>query len=471
MRLLLTLCATLAGPLTATEPFRIEIVDRENGWPVPLVELRTTHEARFVSDNFGLVAIDAPELLDREIYFHVKSHGYEVKPDGFGFRGFRVTPAAGGRHRVEVDRFILAKRLGRLTGAGRYAEAIALGETPPLPETGVFGCDSIQVARHRGQLLWFWGDTTLPRYPLGIFHMTGASTPPMPLTRFEPPLALDYRYFRDAKSSVRAVATFPGPGPTWLGGMFSLPAPDGTTRLVASYAKIRNFLEEYEAGLCVWHDERREFEVHRVLWRAGEQPKPPIPLGHPLRWTDDDGREWILFGDPFPVLRMPATFTAWSTPETWEKIEPAASPPAADGSGPVAPHRGSVVWSPVRGRWITVFTQMNGTPSTVGELWYAESASPLGPWGLAVKVLSHDNYTFYNPRIHAELAPTDARFIVFEGTYTAEFADRPIPTPRYNYNQILYRLDLDDPGLQPARTDTAKSPKAAMAHPGVLSPK
>ena len=37
--------------------------------------------------------------------------------------------------------------------------------------------------------------------------------------------------------------------------------------------------------------------------------------------------------------------------------------------------------------------------------------------------------------------------IVFEGTYTVEFADRARPTPKFNYNQILYRLDLDDPRL------------------------
>ncbi len=31
-----------------------------------------------------------------------------------------------------------------------------------------------------------------------------------------------------------------------------------------------------------------------------------------------------------------------------------------------------------------------------------------------------------------------------EGTYTTEFADHARPTPRYNYNQILYRLDFAD---------------------------
>jgi hypothetical protein len=31
------------------------------------------------------------------------------------------------------------------------------------------------------------------------------------------------------------------------------------------------------------------------------------------------------------------------------------------------------------------------------------------------------------------------------------FADKPHPTPRYDYNQIIYRLDLDDPALAPAQ--------------------
>ena len=55
--------------------------------------------------------------------------------------------------------------------------------------------------------------------------------------------------------------------------------------------------------------------------------------------------------------------------------------------------------------------------------------------------------TFYNPRIHPEFTAADSPMLFFEGTYTAEFADHPAPTPRYNYNQILYRLDLDDPAL------------------------
>ena len=65
-------------------------------------------------------------------------------------------------------------------------------------------------------------------------------------------------------------------------------------------------------------------------------------------------------------------------------------------------------------------------------------------------MVSNLNYTFYNPVTHPDLAPPNAKFLLFEGTYTASFADHAQPTPGYDYNQILYRLDLDDPALAPA---------------------
>jgi hypothetical protein len=97
-----------------------------------------------------------------------------------------------------------------------------------------------------------------------------------------------------------------------------------------------------------------------------------------------------------------------------------------------------------------------GQPSAFGELWYAEADAPTGPWGKAVKVLSHENYTFYNPRLQPEFTPAHSPILLFEGTYTMQFADKPAPTPRYDYNQILYRLDLDDPALKRAGEKSGK---------------
>ncbi|MBQ8111854.1 MAG: hypothetical protein IJ146_01485, partial [Kiritimatiellae bacterium] len=55
--------------------------------------------------------------------------------------------------------------------------------------------------------------------------------------------------------------------------------------------------------------------------------------------------------------------------------------------------------------------------------------------------------TFYNPVIHMEGRDPKSPVLLFEGTYTSSFADRPPKTPRWDYTQVLYRLDLDDPRL------------------------
>ena len=45
----------------AGEPCKVKVVDEENGWPVPLVFLTTTHGQVYVTDNAGVAAIDSPE--------------------------------------------------------------------------------------------------------------------------------------------------------------------------------------------------------------------------------------------------------------------------------------------------------------------------------------------------------------------------------------------------------------------------
>ncbi len=438
---------------SGAQPCRIEVVEKASGWPVPLVELRTTHQARFVSDNAGVIAFDLPELMGRETWFDVLGHGYEVPKDGFGYRGVRLRPEPGKTLRVEVMRTIIAKRLGRLTGAGLFAESQKTGREADWTESGVLGCDSVQTALHRGRLFWAWGDTTLAHYPLGIFHASSATTPLQPLGSLVPPVRVKFDYFRDGTGRPRGVAEMPGNGPTWLSAYVSLPDRDGKPRLVATYVKVKPPLEAYECGLCVWNDAAERFERLRVIWTKSDAApnQPPAPDGHAAFWKDAAGKEWVLFGNPLPTLRCPATFEAWEDPAQWEVLRPQETLASASDGKPVRPHSGSIAWNPFRKRWVTVFMERFGKPSAFGELWYAEAPSPTGPWGKAVKVLSHDNYTFYNPRIHAELTPPDSSVLLFEGTYTSQFANQPFPTARYDYNQILYRLDLDDPALAAAQ--------------------
>lgn len=107
--------------------------------------------------------------------------------------------------------------------------------------------------------------------------------------------------------------------------------------------------------------------------------------------------------------------------------------------------RGSVAWSSFRKKWVIVFTQKEGESSRLGEIWYAESSSPMGPWENVIQVAIHDNYTFYNPRLHPDLTDVDSPTLLFEGTFTHTFAERATPVPQQDYNQVMYRLDLDDP--------------------------
>jgi len=433
----------------ASEPCRINVVDSSNGWPVPLVELRTTHHVRFVSDNAGIIAFDLPEMMNQETWFDVEGHGYGVDKDGFGFAGVRLRPRSGETLTIKVKRTLPAKRLGRITGGGLFAESQKLGLELDWQEQGIVGTDSVLNEVHQGKHFWSWGDTTLARYPLGLFHTTAATSALMPFASYEPPIRLRYDYVVDDQGSPRNVAELPGDGPTWLSGFASLPDKNGVHRLVATYSKIKPPLDVYECGLCVWNEERQIFEKTLMLWTKSAASQSPTlrPMGHSVFWTDEQKKEWVLFGDPFPALRCPAFFEDWGNPKTWESIQPQASVPSRLQDEQLTPHRGSIAWNAYRQKWIAIFTQLDGKPSLLGEIWYAESESPTGRWKDAVKVVTHADYTFYNPKLHQEFTDADSPILLFEGTYTKTFSGSQQPTPRYDYNQILYRLDLDDPNL------------------------
>ena len=93
--------------------------------------------------------------------------------------------------------------------------------------------------------------------------------------------------------------------------------------------------------------------------------------------------------------------------------------------------------------------------SFLGEVWFSEAPTPEGPWENAVKVATHNrgstgDYSFYNPTSHPFFDQQNGRFIYFEGTYAETFSGNSNPTPLYDYNQMMYRLDLSQiPDLFP----------------------
>ena len=105
-------------------------------------------------------------------------------------------------------------------------------------------------------------------------------------------------------------------------------------------------------------------------------------------------------------------------------------------------HNGTVRWNEYRRKWVLIACQVMGKPSFLGEIWYSEADEPTGPFARAVRVATHDRQTLYNVNHHAFFDREGGRYIHFEGTYTNEFSGNPSKTPRYNYNQVLFRLDL-----------------------------
>jgi hypothetical protein len=196
--------------------------------------------------------------------------------------------------------------------------------------------------------------------------------------------------------------------------------PFAVTRVRAS---AKDFLNpnEYESYTCLKENRQLDRDDQGKLRYAWRKNTPAI--------SANEETQWLKAG------KIKANEVRWRLQErTTGKL--------------VMPHHGSVYWNEHRKRWIMIVSEAGGT-SYLGETWYAEAESPVGPWKDAVKIVTHERYSFYNPKQHPMFA--NGRYLYFEGTYTHTFSGNPEMTPRYDYNQIMYKLDLDDPRLQASR--------------------
>lgn len=485
--LVLPLVAGAQTDPSTAKPFRIAVVDEATGRGVPLVELKTTHNVRYLTDNAGLVAFAEPGLLGQRVFFAVRSHGYELPKDGFGMTGVALDTRPAGQATIRLKRQNVAERLYRITGAGGYRDMVLLGERPPvrtpLLNARAVGMDSALAALYGGKLYWFWGDTTPAKYPLGNFHTSGATSELPGRGGLDPAVGVDLTYFTNADGFCRGVAPLAGEGIVWLDGLLVVPDAAGRERMVAHYSRMKDLGHRLEHGLAVWNDERAEFERHHAL---AEDKDWRCPQGHPVRVTEG-GREFFYTLLPDRAVRVPAKLAAVLDPGSYEAFSCQAeklaagqaawtwgtnAPPTsqaeekqrlAAGTLPTAAarfqfrdvetgkavtmHAGSVNWNPYRRRWVFIGVQQGGT-SYLGEVWYAEAASPVGPWGLARRIVTHDRYSFYNPVHRPFFDQQGGQILYFEGTYAQTFSGNPEATPWYDYNQILYRLDLAEPRLK-----------------------
>jgi hypothetical protein len=466
--------------------FKIQVVDGSTGRGVPLVELRTTNNIRHFTDSNGIVAFCEPGLMDRDVFFFVESHGYEFPKDGFGFRGTRLKTSPGGSAMVKIDRLNIAERLYRVTGQGIYSDSVLTGQPVPLKNPvlngQVVGQDSVYSCIYHGRLFWLWGDTNRASYPLGHFATAGALSDLPGRGGLDPAVGVDLEYFVDETGFSRPICRLKETGLVWLDGLLAVKDKQGRERLVAKHARMKDLGEAYERGLVVFNDSTGSFEP---IVRSGPDFLPYHDSGHALA-VDVDGQPYYYFATQFPLavrMRVKADWDSVLDPNRYEVLtspkppEPCRWVRAGELIGndaskmpsliealkqenkdahhydvtsgkKVTPHGGSVYYNPYRHRWIAIFVEAGGESSYLGEVWYAEADTPVGPWAYARKIVTHSKYTFYNPMQHPYFAQDGGRVIYFEGTYSNSFSgSEENPTPRYDYNQIMYRLNLDDPRL------------------------
>ena len=463
----------------------VRVFDKRTGRGLPLVALGLPSGEQ-TTDSQGILAYCNPDKMGA-LSVPVSSHGYLAKTVAL-----QATP--GGVAQIELESNYVGQRLYRITGQGTYRDSLLLGLTIPIQNGAlngqVVGQDSVISAVYKNKVFWTWGDTDNLSYGLGNFSSPGATSLLPGAGGLDPDRGVDLTYLGNPSGFVNGSAPNIAPtgNPTWIGAMVAVPDSAGNEKLFASFSKPDGNMAPLKNGLIKFDDTAQVFKpVIEDYPLDGDN----YPSGGQAFKFDTPTRQYAYFKGG--KLRIPATAEAMVDRASYEvftpfldanntqldrvgntlqykwrkggsglsKIDAAITGAGldagqaldghmrsfADGGG-IGMASTSLSWNEYRGRFVMIGQHKYGTPSVFGEIWYAEADTPMGPWVDARKVVSHNNYTFYNPYTHPYLSPDKGKTVYFEATYTSSFSTAPVITPLYNYNQMMYRVDVDDAQLK-----------------------
>lgn len=503
-RLFLSLCLICIVSRIAAQDssnyYTIRVIDEQTGRGIPLVELSTMNSLKYYTDSKGIIAFNEPTLMNLPVFFSVFSHGYKPL---FDDEGIQLTTARGKGTIIKLKRINIAERLYRITGQDIYGQTALLGLPVPIQHQAlngkVLGQDTYIETLYKGKLYWFWGDTEGPGRV--NFKASGATSELPTNGGLDPETGINLNYFVDSSGFCKEMCPFPGRVLEWIDWIAALKDEKGNERLYAQYTTINADHNPGINGMAVFNDSSESFQQLKVFdeWYG---------KGHVsthLSKVKIRKQDYLYNINSSGIQRVPADVKSILDPGKYEQFTCLAPQKKGDTvssivwdkshqpvyawksnaesinpmkqtelvqSGNIIANQGlwqfqdiisgqsipigpqSVCWNEYRKRWVLIAYEFpNG-------VWFSEGDTPTGPWVYARKIVTHEHYDFYNVGQHPLFDKEGGRLIYFEGTYTTGLSGNTNPTPLYDYNQLMYRLSLDDKRLSlPAPVYLVKNKK------------
>jgi len=467
--------------------FKIRVIDADTKKGVPMVGLVPLTQERYYTDSNGLIAFDEPGLMGKDVYFEVMSEGYEYPQNLGDKRAVKLFTKAGDSATVEIRRTSVAERLYRSTGVGIYRDSELLGESSPIDNpiinADVIGQDSNLTTIYKDEIFWIWGDTFLPPTYKGSFSVNAATSLLPGKGGLDPNEGVNYNYFVNDQGQSRPMINLESPGYVWFDWIMNFKDENGEEQLIAKYANVNYYFGNYERGIAVFNDEKQIFEDYKSVpeW---------LPEGHTCHHPfvgSDSEKDLMYLTTNFSYLRVQPKLESLVNPKVYEAFTCLKQGTKFDEKNPqfdrdedgnliyawkvdtdpvnydqqmqlikdglMQPEqawiqltdintgqrlssvgRGSVYWNNYRQKWILITGAM--------ETWYSEADTPIGPWVYARKVAEHKSF-LYNPTQQPIFDQKNGEDIFFEGTFT-KFLSPEERVPRYDYNQLTYKLSLSN---------------------------
>lgn len=472
---------------TESPYFKIRVIDQETKLGVPMVGLVPLSQEKYYTDSNGFIAFREPGLMNKKVYFEVLSEGYEYPLSLEGKRSVNLFCKPGDSVVVKVRRKSVAERLYRSTGLGIYRDSKLLEEDipieNPLINAEVLGQDSNLATLYRGKIFWVWGDTFLPPHYNGNFSVAAATSLLPQDGGLDPNMGVNYKYFVNNNGESKSMIKLKKPGYVWFDWIATLKDKEGNEKLYAKYANVNAYFQNYERGIAIFNDDKELFESYKNIPQWLDETHT---CHHPFKGFENE-KEFIYFTSVFDFKKVeakiekvvsPNDYYAFTCLKEGTKFDPDNVQLDRDSngkliygwkrnsdpigirnqenliaSGKIDPHeawlqltdittgdrvteisRGSISWNSFRKKWIMI--------SGAKDIWFSEADTPLGPWVYARKVAQHKSF-FYNPTHHSFLDQNGGKDIFFEGTFT-KFLSEEERVPGYDYNQLVYKLSLDN---------------------------